>query len=289
MKQAVFLLITGMLSIAGASELRINGGKLDLNGKIGGSRITLAGGTILQGAGTMDGSADVAGVLSPGDGSPSSVDTLTFTGDLVFQNGSSFECYAADHTTLDKLQAGSNVSGRCDVSLTRHPDAIPLYQVIIDGDAPSDYDQFSASPTNWSLSSSDGDLLVSETTGDSDADTLSDKWEYDYFASRTDADPMVDDDTDEMLNWQERVAGTDPLDDTSRLAMQAVQNRSKTNLVISWSSVDGKLYSIYRSTNLAQGTATLLASDIPASAPVNTFTNAVSEWERFYYRVEVQQ
>jgi len=473
--------------------------------------VTLGAGAILQGSGTVSGAGDISGTISPGDGSPDDTATLSFTGDLVFQDGSAFECYAADHTTLDKLVVGGTVSGICEVVLTRDVAAVPLYQVIVDGGTSSDYDLFISSPTNWVIEESSavvtslaaiavdsistnanetgadlsishttgtgsnrfmlvgisceddnasgmsvtsvvyggsslsqvvkqvsvqeaiseiwslaappagagtvvigidegsasgvsiaaavvtftgvnpvtplgtatgsignstaasvtvssasselvfdnlatddgrtcaadtgqterfnfrtetgadgitcagstkagaasvvmswtlnsldtwalcsvalkpaliytpvGDLLASETTGDSDSDTLPDKWEYDNFDDRTAADPDADDDDDLMDNWQERIAGTDPRDDTSLLTLDAVETRSKTNLVISWSSVDGKLYSVYRRTNLVTGTALLLESDLPATPPVNTFTNAVTVWERYYYRVEVQ-
>lgn len=289
MKKITVLLLAGILSTVRASELRMEGGKLDLNGTISAEAVSVGGNAVMQGSGTVEGSGNIAGTIAPGDGSATSVEAISFTGDLVFQEGSRFECYASTHTNLDKIKAGGTVTGSSDVNLTRAAEAVPLYQAIVEGGASSDYASFDASPANWSLSSASGDLLVSETTGDSDFDTLPDKWEYDYFDNRLAAEQNGDDDDDLFFNWQERVAGTDPTDDASKLAMQAVGNRSKTNLVISWQSVDGKLYSVYRRTNLVTGTKEKLAENIAATPPVNSFTNTVTEWERYYYRVEVQQ
>lgn len=512
MKQALVLLMTGMLYSASASDIRFDGGKLDLNGTVAAETVSVGADAVMQGSGTVDGSGSVAGTIAPGNGSATSVDVLSFTGNLAFEEGGTFECYAASHTNLDKIQVGGTVTGSGDVSLTKAAEAIPLYQVIVDGGASSEYASFDAGPTNWSLSESSavvtslaviavdslstnsnntgadlviphitgsgdhrhmlvgisyeddnasgmsvtsvlygayplsqvikrvstqeaiseiwslssppsgadsirigidegdangvsiaaavvtftgvsqtapmgtaagaignstaasvtvssasselifdnlavddghvctagagqtqrynlrtetgtdgitcagstrtgdvsvttswaigsldtwalcavplkpalitapaGDLLVSETTGDSDSDTLPDKWEFDNYDDRTAAEQYGDDDDDLMLNWQERVAGTDPWDDASLLTVDAVETRSKTNLVISWQSVDGKLYSVHRRTNLVSGAIETLAQNITATPPVNTFTNAVTEWERFYYRVEVQQ
>ncbi len=290
MKRIVVLLMAGFLFNADASDVRVEGGKIDLNGKVAAENVSIGAGAALQGSGIVDGSGDISGTVSPGNGTATDVNTISFTGDLEFQNGSAFESYASDHTTLDKLQAGGTVSGNCDVTLTKAAGAIPLHQVIIDGGASSDYDLFDDASADWNLKAVPvGDLEVTELTGDTDADDLPDWWEFDYFADRTAAGAGDDDDDDLMFNWQELVAGTNPTNPSSRLIMQAVENRSKTNLVISWQSVAGKLYSLYSRTNLAAGAGVTNATNIAATPPVNVYTNTVPAWERLYYRIEVQQ
>lgn len=277
--------------VLSASDIRIEGGKISLSGKTVADTVVMGSGTALQGSGTIDGDGDISGIISPGSDSATSVDTLRFTGDLNFRNGSVFECYAATHTALDKLVSDGIVSGNCAVDLTRASDAIPLHQVIVNGDASSDYTQFATTtPAAWRLAPvAVGDLEVTELTGDSDHNTLPDWWEFDYFGQRTGTDPYADGDEDRMLNWQERIAGTDPTNASSRLIAQVVENHSTTNLVISWESVEGKMYSLLLQTNLVTDSSTAVASDIPATPPVNTFTNTVEDWGQLYYRVEVQQ
>ena len=290
MKGLAFVLALCFLSPVLASEIRVDGGKLSLSGKLQADILTIDSGAILEGEGIVESMADISGIVTPGEG-VTGVGTITFTGDINFQNGSVFECYAATHTTLDKLVSSGVVSGDCAVNLTRATNAIPLHQVIVNGDDSSDYTQFAATtPTAWRLAPvAVGDLEVTELTGDSDHNTLPDWWEFDYFGQRTGTDPYADGDEDRMLNWQEHIAGTDPTNASSRFIAQVVENHSTTDLVISWESVEGKMYSLFLQTNLVTASSTAVASDIPATPPVNTFTNTVQDWEHLYYRVEVQQ
>ena len=289
-KGLAFVLAVGFLSPVLASEIRVDGGKLSLSGKLQTSILTIDSGAVLEGTGIVEGMGDISGIVAPGEGA-TGVGAITFTGNLNLRNGSVFECYAATHTALDILVSGGTVSGDCAVNLTRATNAIPLHQVIVNGDASSDYTQFAATtPTAWRLAPvAEGDLEVTELTGDSDHNTLPDWWEFDFFGQRTGTDPYADGDEDLMLNWQERIAGTDPTNASSRLMAQVVENHSTTDLVISWESVEGKMYSLLLQTNLATDSSTTVASDIPATPPVNTFTNVVQDWENLYYRVEVQQ
>ena len=123
---------------------------------------------------------------------------------------------------------------------------------------------------------------------DDDGDGMPNGWEVAYgFNPGIAADGMQDADGDGMLNWKEYVAGTDP---TSSSSVFQILNRFYTNsqFVLSWSSVSGKYYFIYRTTNLSAGFTTLLATNLPANPPANTFTDTVPGGALYYYDIRVQ-
>ena len=61
------------------------------------------------------------------------------------------------------------------------------------------------------------------------------------------------------------------------------------NLIICWSSVAGKTYSIYRTTDLAVP-FTAVATSVPASPPQNQFTDTTAIGPGpFFYRVKITE
>ena len=147
-----------------ANEWRMNNGTLRVNGRVRVSRIHVSPGARLEGAGTVDAYGVVAGTVAPGSDEPTDADTLTVGSSLVFLPGGVFECYAASDTSLDKIVAAGQVSGACEVRLSRSPSAAPSGETIVDGHATSDYTSFSpggANPSQWTLTPDGaGKLLV---------------------------------------------------------------------------------------------------------------------------------
>ncbi|MGD9613747.1 MAG: hypothetical protein AB7V22_12710, partial [Kiritimatiellia bacterium] len=156
--------------------------------------------------------------------------------------------------------------------------------------ATSDYTWFGATPTNWSLAGiPEGDLEITERTGDSDADSLPDCWEYDYFSSRTDADPYGNGDDDTALNWEEWLAGTDPKDGDSLLRILSVAAQTSTNPVVTWAAVSGRTYSIYRASGDVAGPYARIASGIAGESPAVSYTNVLPAGNLWsYYQVRIQ-
>ncbi|MEM7392385.1 MAG: proprotein convertase P-domain-containing protein, partial [Verrucomicrobiota bacterium] len=101
------------------------------------------------------------------------------------------------------------------------------------------------------------------------------------FTSNFDAAALADQDNDGVGTWEEFVAGTDPTDNQSVLEADVSGN------VITWSSEAGKLYNLRRSTNLINDTGIILQMNIPATPPMNTYTDSVMNLDQRYYQVEV--
>lgn len=139
------------------------------------------------------------------------------------------------------------------------------------------------------------DVLIhqGELTGetDSDGDGMPDDYENTYFSSPTGGNPDADDDDDGMSNLAEYVAGTHPGQGTSVLAFDpyATNQTATANLIFRWPSVTGRVYAIWRATNVA-GPYTQHIGNLSANAPTNAVTNAApSGLGTFFYGIGVQR
>jgi len=102
------------------------------------------------------------------------------------------------------------------------------------------------------------------------------------------ADGLGDLDQDRFLNWEEYIAGTDLNNSTSLLHFTDIFSPTKTDGRVRWSSVEGKAYALWFATNLNQAW-TALGSNLVATAPENTVTNAIDGVANGYYRIQVQR
>lgn len=120
-----------------------------------------------------------------------------------------------------------------------------------------------------------------------DTNGLLKSWELQYFG-RLGIDPLADPDGDGMPNLDEMLAGTDPTNANSKLAFTSVTPVPEGGLQITWSSVAGRIYSIFRSGDLRDGFRPLTPS-IPATAPVNTFTDRTAIGTGpFFYQIRLK-
>jgi hypothetical protein len=111
-------------------------------------------------------------------------------------------------------------------------------------------------------------------------------WQLQYFG-HLGVDPFADPDGDGMNNYQEYIAGTNPLDPQSRFQILRVRP-DPSGPFIDWSSVAGKFYTIQRSTSLLDGFADL-QTHIAATASLNTYHDiSGSGSESFFYRIRVE-
>jgi hypothetical protein len=92
-----------------------------------------------------------------------------------------------------------------------------------------------------------------------------------------------DSDLDGMSNRDEYLAGTDPTNPSSLLALTLVQV-SPTQYTVKWQSVAGKTYTVLRGTNLA-GVFLPVASGLSASPPENVFQQSITNNLPAFFRV----
>lgn len=130
---------------------------------------------------------------------------------------------------------------------------------------------------------SDGDGLSDqeEQTGLDNAFTLANP------GGATSAPNDADSDDDGVNDGFEALAGTDRNDSNSLFQITSASAADINSLLVRWSSVTGRLYTVRSTTNLVEGMASV-QSNIPASDPYNTFTVQVDGVQHIFYAVEVQ-
>lgn len=138
-------------------------------------------------------------------------------------------------------------------------------------------------------------ILSLDASSDSDSDQMPDSWEQQI----VDADPddgidsvndvMAEDDFDGdgLCNEHEYIAGTDPTDPDSVFAQMAPKREEAGGFTVQWHSVNGKLYTVYRSTSLADGFAPI-ATGIAGAPPVNQYTDTEAAGFSAFYVITVQ-
>ncbi|MFH0907425.1 MAG: S8 family serine peptidase [bacterium] len=123
---------------------------------------------------------------------------------------------------------------------------------------------------------------------DTDADGMEDNWELDNFGSLTNATSTSDADNDRFLDLHEYLAGTEPTNNQSYLKAFSPSNAPSGNFIVKWSSVANRFYILNRSTNLVEGFSGI-ASNLAATAPENTYTDAIATSAVFRtYRIQLQ-
>ena len=129
---------------------------------------------------------------------------------------------------------------------------------------------------------------------DQDGDGLPDAWEILHFGATTNASAATDADGDGFPDADEYLAGTDPNTPGSFLGVVAISNTvsaTATGMVVRWSSVAGKLYSVDRGMSLLANPAfpLHLRTHIPATPPMNTETDTTTTGQGpYFYRIGVQ-
>lgn len=120
-----------------------------------------------------------------------------------------------------------------------------------------------------------------------DGDSLPNEWELLYFSSltATAGSASEDWDGDGWSDYQEWVAGTNPVDRNSRFEIE-LTTATNGELQIGWGSVAGKTYRVWRSETL-QGNWFLEADNLSATEPENFYSLEVGTGDLMFYRVEV--
>jgi hypothetical protein len=121
---------------------------------------------------------------------------------------------------------------------------------------------------------------------DSEGDGMPDTWELMHFGSLGVADANSDWDGDGMSDVMEFVAGTNPKDPSSCLRMYApLVGFQGGGFVVQWTSASNVLYDLFRTTNLVNQSFSVVATNISANPPMNSFTDGL-EGASGYYRIK---
>jgi len=119
---------------------------------------------------------------------------------------------------------------------------------------------------------------------DSDNDGLPDHWNPGYdVVDSTSVPPLVTDDNDDddgLTDAEEAIAGTDPADANSTLAIGSL-TATGSSLQIQWPSVSDRIYEVWFSDTVG-GTPVCEQADIAATPPLNTYVTDSPATTRFY-------
>ena len=113
-----------------------------------------------------------------------------------------------------------------------------------------------------------------------------DQWSQRLFGSLV--SQTADADGDGRTNYQEYLAGTNPTDPNSRLAVTAFAPGPGGGFSLTWETQAGKTYRVERATNLDPGAWTVLQGGISGDGSSKTFTDPnPGTAPRLFYRIVV--
>jgi len=133
------------------------------------------------------------------------------------------------------------------------------------------------------------DIFMAPVAGeavDSDGDGMDDAWEIAHFDTLA-ANPGEDPDGDGMTNLQEFLAGTNPRDGSSLLALQAFQSLTTGAVHLVWPSVPGVRYQVEARETLEGSPWTALGAAASHPGATATLIDANPPATTRFYRVRV--
>jgi hypothetical protein len=187
-------------------------------------------------------------------------------------------------TPMPGLTSSSNV-----LELTSPPQAYVRTNVMLNGQP-----IFLKHPSQSSLSLTSTnrgqmeqvDLTLLQSDQDSNGNGLPDGWQLQYFG-HLGIDPNDDPDHDGMSNLAEYIAGTAPNDPSSNFRLLNARKDSPDGIVISWSSVVNRTYSVLRSTNLFTGFQ-VIATGVISTPPATQYQdNPPAQGTMYFYKVSI--
>jgi hypothetical protein len=127
---------------------------------------------------------------------------------------------------------------------------------------------------------------------DSDGDRIPDVWELaNGLNPDSPADAANDNDGDDVTNWAEYLAGTDPNDALSFLRFISINEIAANGIQVIWGSTANRLYSLQRASTLrdAGSDFTNIVEHVLSTPPQNTFLDTTAtNGAAFFYRIKVE-
>ena len=134
---------------------------------------------------------------------------------------------------------------------------------------------------------SDQAIAVVET--DQDKDGMSDTWEESFWGTTTDAKADTDHDNDGVFDFQEFIAGTDPMEADSRPVLTIDKTPGKGTFTLRWPSKPDRFYTLQRATT-ANGTFSNLTEQVRGIPPENSYEDLDSESrDKSFYRLHIER
>jgi sugar lactone lactonase YvrE len=155
------------------------------------------------------------------------------------------------------------------------------------------FDHFSASPNGIALfhaTVQDGLITVANRTGSSWNDGIPDTWRLLYFGTISNAlsAASADPDGDGASNWQEYIAGTNPLDATSVFEFLPATTPAGAGFVLQWPSVVNKHYTLQYSSSAGPGNWTTIVTNLDGTGQPMQWTDPNAAAAARFYRALVQ-
>jgi hypothetical protein len=180
--------------------------------------------------------------------------------------------------------SGTNLIGTLTIPLPACATSNSSYRVH--------FNHFSASPNGlalFHLTAQDGLVTVGNRTGSSWHDGIPDTWRLLYFGAVSNAlsAANADPDGDGASNWEEYVAGTNPLDATSVFKLLPSSAPAAGFFTLQWPSVVNKSYTVQSSTSSLGGWTTL-ATNLSGNGQTLQWTDPNPATVARFYRVLVQ-
>ncbi len=120
----------------------------------------------------------------------------------------------------------------------------------------------------------------SSDESDSDGDGLPDDWETLYYGDLS-PDPLDSASNGVNSVWESYIIGLDPTNPTNRFELSNLRN------MVQWSSVSGRVYTIYWTSNLLNGFFQTLETNLPWTPAIFTDTTHAAE-QKGFYKIEVE-
>ena len=85
------------------------------------------------------------------------------------------------------------------------------------------------------------------------------------------------------------MAGTDPTNAASVLAIAALSRGGLSDFVVVWPSVSNRIYAVERGTDLMASDFAVISSNIAATPPMNVYTDTVAfPSDKAFYRIRIE-